>query len=761
MRILMILSASFSAAVFSWCYLPGVRLLVALCAGIMLLAILLKTGKIRRKAALLALVGCCGGLIWSGLYGAAALEAGKGLDGTTRSATGEVCGWPSETPYGTAVPVRLDRQDGRQVRTMLYLSQENVPMAPGDRVAGIMYLQRADRDTQGAIRHTLTAEGFYLQARLRGRLTVQRPERPPLHYLPLYWAHRLKASIQSSMEGEDAGLIVALVTGDKGGLEAGWRSDLQRTGLSHVVAVSGMHLILLTSVLHLFLRKGRKSTVVLLVLAMSIFCAMIGFTPSVIRAAFMMALTLSAPLFGRERDDATAVSFALALLLLRNPFAAANVGLQLSFGAVAGILTISGRLRSWLVEHMPWAMDVKGPVERLCRGGILLVVDGASVSLGAMLFTVPISALHFRTVSLMVPLANILLLWMVSVLFVGGTLMAAVGCVIPPLGLALGKCLAPLAALFRQSVTDLAALPYASLPLDVGYYGLWLLGVYCLIASYVLWPGRRRADLPVLLAGVTLIFSVHWTKLQFMPELLTVTALDVGRGQSLVLRTSDSTVMVDCGGNRAGIAGDMAADLLQATGVRHIDHLVLTQLCPERTNGTARVMDRLEVGELLLPDVDGSDPGYRELMALAEEHGTEVSVVSRETHLDMGEAVELNLYMTGRKNRDEGLAAHIGSPNGSVFILGHMSPAEERHFTARGAMSSADVVIVAVSEEAYVRSACTGGNRPGTVILTGESGPERDGPEDLLRTYQELGVRAYYIPVTGRVTLDLNESIKP
>ena len=132
----------------------------------------------------------------------------------------------------------------------------------------------------------------------------------------------------------------ALVTGNRDSLSDPFTSSLQRTGLSHTVAVSGMHVAFLAGALSLLLGRGRRSTALVLIPLVLLFMTVAGSTPSVVRASVMILMLEIAPLFDRERDGPTALGFALLLILIQNPFAAAHVGLQLSFLAVAGILLL-------------------------------------------------------------------------------------------------------------------------------------------------------------------------------------------------------------------------------------------------------------------------------------------------------------------------------------------------------------------------------------------------------------------------------------
>ncbi|MEM5781314.1 MAG: ComEC/Rec2 family competence protein, partial [Lawsonibacter sp.] len=132
---------------------------------------------------------------------------------------------------------------------------------------------------------------------------------------PALWAKALKTGIHAAFPPDAAPLIQALVTGNRDGLTDEFTTSLQRAGLSHTVAVSGMHLAFLASMVSLLLGKGKRSTALATLVGVAVFCGIVGNTPSVLRAAVMIGMLQIAPLLRRERDDVTALAFALMLIL--------------------------------------------------------------------------------------------------------------------------------------------------------------------------------------------------------------------------------------------------------------------------------------------------------------------------------------------------------------------------------------------------------------------------------------------------------------
>ena len=428
----------------------------------------------RRRRVLLAGFGLAAGLLWTAAYGALFQAPARALAGYEGPVEVTVADWPQATAYGSSVLVRLHPVEGWPVRTLLYLDAPAPDLRPGDGLTVQARLRAADTIT-GESTDYYYAKGVRLIAYGEGEGETARPGRPPLWTWPAYVSKALKDRVAAAFPEEAAPLVTALLTGDRSGLSDGDYAALRRSGLAHVIAVSGLHVSFLAGLAAALLGARRRRTAVCTIALLVCFAAVVGNTPSVLRAVFMQSMLLLAPLLGREEDKPTSLCAVLMLLLLQNPYAAASVSLQLSFAAVAGIYLFSGPLTERWTARLP-----ARPKGFWAKTGCLaarFVLSSLAVSLGAIAFTTPLTAWHFQSVSLVGPLANLLCLWAVSLAFLGGLAAAVLGLFLPGPA-ALLALPAALPTLYVQRMADaLAALPFAALS----------------IQSVRISPSRRRA----------------------------------------------------------------------------------------------------------------------------------------------------------------------------------------------------------------------------------------------------------------------------
>lgn len=663
--------------------LLGVRLLperlllpLGLCCGLGGLLALAFRGNAGRRV-LLAAVGLAVGFLWTGLYGTLFRAPARAyLEEKTQARLFEVCQFPVPTSRGVSFSARIVEDGRRGPLVKLYADPEARELVPGDVIHVPVRLAPSDL-LRGEEVDYYEAQGVYLLGYAQGGFQpAGRSRGLSPRFWPQYVARAIQDSIFRVFPQDVAGFLAALTTGEKSLLPDGLYKEFQRAGIAHVVVVSGLHISFLAGLAALLFGRRSRSGTIAAVGLMVFFAAVAGNSPSALRAAFMAALLLAAPLVGREPDKPTALAAVLLLLLLPCPYAAASVSLQLSFGAVAGIYLMTERLSErWLRAIPKW----KGLVGRAGRKALVFGVCSLAVSLGALLFTLPLAALYFRSVSLVGPVVNLLTLWAVSVVFLGGLAAALAGAVLPTLGGLLAWVVAWPARWVLLAAHWASALPFSSLPLLSGYLVLWFLVSYGILVLWLIGRRRVRPAIPAALLVLLLCAALVTHAWPIRSGRLTVTALDVGQGASTLLYSGGRAVLVDCGGSGGDDPGDVAADYLQALGTSRLDALVLTHYHTDHACGVPQLLNRLDVDLLILPDVTPEDPLRREIFTLAEEKGCEVKLLSEDTHFSFGEA-ELTLFAPlgdGGAN-EEGLSLLCSAGEFDALITGDMNDVVER-----------------------------------------------------------------------------------
>ena len=759
MRKLAWFALSFSAAVLLACYwipLGALPWLALLCGGGGGggLCLLLGKGDQRTRGLLLTL-GLAAGLLWFWGWTALFYAPGAARAGTEGALTATVLEEPEETDFGIRVEVEADC--GVPVRTLLYAGTEYGGLRPGDRIAGIARFQAADY-RQGENVTYYTSKGIFLVAYADGTLTVERAEPTPPRFWPVVWAGMLRDSLKRCFADAEAGsLTEAVVLGTRDGLTDSARASFSRVGLSHTVAVSGMHVSFLVSLLLFLCGRRRKLAAAVTLPALILFAFLVGCSPSVVRAVVMQILLLLAPLLGRESDGPTSLSFALLLLLLWNPYAAASISLQLSFAAVAGIFLVSGPILEKLRPCWDW--KARSWPGGLVRRAAHFVCATCATTLGALLFTTPLSALYFGSVSILAPLANLLTLWAVSFLFLGGLAAGLAGLLSVGAGSLLALPVTGLARFILWVAETLGRLPFAAVTLSSLYYKLWLGAAYLLVGA-LLWFRREgvRPILPLCGGVVTLCAAIGLTRASVVSAPLTVAALDVGQGSATAVYVEGRTMLVDCGGSSLNNPGDVAADWFQSFGVSRLDLLVLTHFDDDHFNGVEQLFARLDVGAVAVPEITDETGRMALLEGWAEAEGAAVWKVDEQSAAELGRA-RLTLYppLGQGTTNEEGLSALCSVGHYDVLITGDADSAIEAMLVKYFDLPDIELLMVGHHGSRHSTSAAfLEAVSPETAIISCGYNTYGHPADETLQRLAQAGVEVYRTDQQGTVTVTVS-----
>ena len=324
--------------------------------------------------------------------------------------------------------------------------------------------------------------------------------------IPTWWERLadgrdlLTEKIHRMIGGDIGAVITGICFGSDEKLSADTVSAFRSCGVSHLFAVSGLHLSVLTQVLLYSLKRllvPRRVRGILTAAAVLVFSALVGWTPSVTRAGILCLLVVLGGCFRRQADARNSMGLALILLLSENPFAAYDVGLLLSFLATFGLLFVSPQLSERL-QRLSF-----GKLQRAWNA----IASTMSITASATLATLPVTVLYFGRVSLAGLLANLLMTAAASaVLVLGWAAVPALLCgwavIYRPL-LWIAGWLSRLLLLVAQGISQL---PLATVQLREGYLLVWLGGA--LLLGWLGYRLFRYRGVAIVAAGAMAILAV-------------------------------------------------------------------------------------------------------------------------------------------------------------------------------------------------------------------------------------------------------------
>ncbi|HEX4692064.1 MAG TPA: ComEC/Rec2 family competence protein [Solirubrobacteraceae bacterium] len=404
---------------------------------------------------------------------------------------------------------------------------------------------------------------------------------------------RAEAGLDRGLAPPEAALMRGMVLGEDERLSDDVRTDFQRSGLAHILAVSGQNVMLLaTLVLFLGALTGLSLRGRLLVALglVALYVPLTGGGPSIQRAGVMGAAGLAAALAGRGASRWYALGLAAAVTLALNPLTAGEPGWQLSFAAVVALLALGPGLRTVLARRLPAA-----------------IADAAAITVAATLGTAPLMALHFEQVSIVSLPANLVAAPAVAPIMWLGMLAAAAAQLSPALAVPFDALAAPLLAFVGAVAHVSARAPLAAVDVHLASPAALAaayaaLGAGCAALLRALGragppaarrPAARRrrrivAVLALALAGLGVgVAHARGRPAPPPPGELVVSFLDIGQGDATLLQYGGASILVDTGPPDGPILARLAA-----AGVDRLDVLVLSHAQSDHEGAALAVVRR-------------------------------------------------------------------------------------------------------------------------------------------------------------------------
>ena len=591
--------------------------------------------------------------------------------------------------------------------------------APGTRLVAIATLDRIrNSHTPGAFDYRLqmAARDIAVAGWVRSAAEIlAAPETEvatvrQVRFLPEQVRQHLFAFLGRHFGRDLAGMYQALLTGSLVNVRPALIEAFKANGCFHVLSISGLHFSLLglfsVGLWTLLLKRSQwlllhthVPTLALVLTApiLLFYTCIAGMNVPAVRALITALLVLFAAVLRRQRSFGPLIAAAALIVLAVSPLALFTASFQLSFAAVLAINLIYPRLPALNVD----------PRDGWPRRALALVQSLLLVSVAATLGTLPFMLLHFNRISLIGPLANLVIepllcLWalpcgLLAIPFVG----VAPGLAVLLFNLGSGGMRL---ALWLTELT--AALPAAS---------VWTITpnpaeliLFFAALTLLLRPGASRSHRWAALALFVLLAGSFTRSLWpgvGARETLRTTLLDVGQGSSTLIELPDGrTVLVDGGGyesDRFNVGEALIAPFLWQKRLWRLDTLVVTHPHKDHYNGLPFVFDRFRPGRVIVNGDSGEEPAYARFLARVRERGTPVQLARTGDILMKGENLTLTcagmhgLLDEGMhwSTNDRSMVLHLRYGQRSLLLPADISVAAEDRLVATGRDLHSDLLV--------------------------------------------------------------------
>lgn len=516
-------------------------------------------------------------------------------DGEVHIMTAEVEDVRYEKAYGSAYVLRVSAIDGEAFSVGVLL---DVPFAGGLAIGDEIEFSGLLEEITDEYQYYHKSKGVLVMCSAEDFTQTDGETAEPSVFA------RIREKIAENFKtyiGEGAGYAIALLTGDKDGLDGQTKLAYQRLGISHVLAVSGMHFSVIVGGLDFLLRAltmPRKKKNIVLICFSFVFAGICGFSASILRALIMFCIYYIADTLGEKSDSLTSLFFAAACIITGNPWAVYDAGFWLSVFSTLGIVLVMPSMNRILMGKKEEKRILRLG-KKLVRAVLCMVV----MNLTALFFTMPVTYFLYGGVSLISPLANLIFIPLTELILYLLILLALLGFV-PIVGSWLGAVCAFLIEIADEMAVTLSDLRGIYLSIRYPFVGVILVLMILGICMVLFAKEFRLRRMFAVFFCVVITFGICFGVYTYAGKDSTYLYLRTDGKNDVLSLVDDGEVMLIDAANGGKRVPRMAVETLSAYYRCEIDTYVLTHLHSYHAGTLKTLADDIKIHRVLLPEAE-------------------------------------------------------------------------------------------------------------------------------------------------------------
>ena len=563
---------------------------------------------------------------------------------------------------------------------------------------------------------------------------------------------------------DEAGILDAMILGERTLLSEDVQELFREMGISHILAISGLHISLIGQGLYRAFRKGgmgfRPAAVLSAFMVLS-YGSLSGMSPSTQRAVIMFLVRMGGEYLGRTSDMPSSLALSALIILVRRPLMITQSGLQFSFSALIAVCALKPAL-SLLMERAGLTGQRGSRREKL--------MENVSAPVSILIMTLPLTALYYGEIPLLSLPMNLLILPSMSLLVPMGALSGLIGLILPGAARFPGGSAHAILKMSLFACRLAEKIPFAlartGVPpagLLIAYYG----ALICLMLSALFidrkasgggsssLPPGRLAGLPLLyLAVMILLILVPFRRFSCFAEYL-----DVGQGDCIFLRSPRATWLIDRGSSSVKNVGTYRIiPFLTYYGEEKVDYVLASHSDEDHISGIRELLQEGCVRNLVLTRAGTGDEKYMQLAALAREKGTDVIFIEKGSSWRDGRWKFTCLYpgrdLEADNANDLSMVVRVDAGDLGMLFTGDISSrAEEQILSSCRPEDLAGIDILKCAHHGSRTSSCSQflarvSPRAAVISCGLDNRYGHPSPQTVLRLKQ-AGVRIYYTMKSG------------
>lgn len=502
---------------------------------------------------------------------------------------------------------------------------------------------------------------------------------------------KIKENINKLIPEKYSAIFTGLILGDTSKVEEEVNDNFKIANISHVLAISGMHITYIVIGIELILKNGigKRKTRIITIIVLVIYMFITGFSPSVVRASLMGIIMLISKLIYRKNDIWTSISLSLLILLVYNPFLILNVGLQLSYLGTIGIVCFNKNVYNFLRKLKIRNKKIRYKINRKFILFMDKIKEILSVTLSAQIVILPILLFNFNILGIYFFISNILVSIIIGPIIIVGFVCILISFV----SIEIAKILSIFMSVGIQiliSISEISHLPFSKIYIPTPK--VWQIVIYyiCVIVINKIYIAfnlknpdftsirirnlvallkfkfrqNRNKVLKVLIVFVSLVFILNT-----IPQKLKIHFVDVGQGDCTFITTpQNKTILIDGGGSMSeeyDVGKSTLLPYILDRGYTKLDYVFISHFDQDHVGGILTILEELRVGQVYVSKQEQDSENYQKFLKIVEDKKIKVKVLKQGECLK----IENNLYFDILWPIEEQIQENILNNNAMVMKL--------------------------------------------------------------------------------------------
>ncbi len=604
-----------------------------------------------------------------------------------------------------------------------------------------------------------------------------------IEYKSIELSKKIKENANKILSKDISSVFIGLVLGDTSEISEETIEDFRNSNMSHILAVSGMHMsyLILLSIQLFGKILGKKQAYIVSIILIIFYMFLTGFSASIIRSGVMGIILIISKIIYKNNDIFTNIAISSLIILIKNPYSILDLSFQFSFGGTIGIILFQKFISKKFLEKILRSKKI---------------IEILSVTISAQIVILPISIFQFNTLNIYFVLSNLI------IGFIIGPVMACnfifLMCLIVNIKLAniisfpLQICIK-----FIILISKISKLPYSQIYLatpgilEIILYFLLIntsFFIYYIYTTKIITPTVKRAkniiamikfhikyrmeEKTKIVTKIVIVFGIILIIIiQVTPKDLRIHFLDVNQGDSTFIVTPrGKKILIDGGGSSySNIGKNTVLPYILDRGYTKIDIAIISHMDLDHCDGIIYLMEKIKINTVILGKQYERTSNYERFIKIAKERKINLKRVEEGDKIDIEKDVNIEVLWPNSKKviseniiNNNSLVFKINYKKFSILFTGDIEEIAEKKILEENKNTLKSTILKVAhhgSKTSTTSEFLKAVNPQYALIGVGKNNKFGHPSENTLRKLKEKNIRIYRTDELGEITIKLNKNI--